>query len=354
MKLSIVVSLVTLISSSSLAVDVNTPVSSHDGSLIDEIFQRWSIRFNKTYATAQERKMRISIWKENHAVIKQHNSKKPEPSYKLGHNNFSDLSADEFRQRFFLGEYSPGIPSSLEDKLNKPTYESKIERRVEQKNLPKEVDWVENGAVTGVKDQGTCGSCWAFSAIGSIEGAKYLKTGELVSLSEQNLIDCDKYHDHGCNGGLMDTAFMWDESHPGVCSEDDYPYAEKNHLLCKRNCKPVSGTKVHNFVDVESNDAAIREAVSQQPVSIAIQANQQVFQFYQSGVFDSTECGNGVDHGVLMVGYGTDADTGLDYYTIKNSWGDSWGEDGFIRMGRETEDPLGPCGLYQLVSYPNV
>jgi len=355
MKIAFVVPFVSLLSPCFAAVEENDlTVSGAHPHPLKYLFEQWALKHKKQYESIEERHNRFEQFKNNHYFIEEHNNKEPKASFTLAHNEFSDLSLIEFHQRFKLGEFSPGVPASIKEKFvdrETDVYQSTSRKLRATVELPEEVDWVAAGAVTGVKDQGSCGSCWAFSAIGAIEGAKFLgPTHELVSLSEQNLMDCDRT-DKGCNGGLMDNAFNWDENHKGICSEKDYPYVMKKHFLCQSSkCDPVSGTRVSNFVDVEPNDLAIRTALVKQPISVAIESHQQVFQFYSSGVFDSAACGSDVDHGVLMVGYGTE--DGQDYYKIKNSWGTSWGEDGYVKFARDSSDPNGQCGVYSIVSYP--
>ena len=241
--------------------------------------------------------------------------------------------------------------------------------------IPESVDWVQNGVVTPVKDQGQCGSCWSFSTTGAIEGALALKrrmlaeafhgvgtkplttmlAAAITSLSEQQLVDCDTLRhggrDQGCNGGLMDNAFDWISSNGGLCTEADYAYTGKDET-CKTTCERVSESTVKSHVDVPtSDDTAMLAALAQQPVSVAIQADQRDFQLYKSGVFTGS-CGTTLDHGVLAVGYGIE--NGNDFYKIKNSWGTAWGDEGYIRIGRgkEYNNGDGQCGVLLSASYP--
>jgi C1A family cysteine protease len=228
-------------------------------------------------------------------------------------------------------------------------------------DLPPTVDWVDAGAVTPVKNQGQCGSCWSFSTTGALEGAYFIKDGTLESFSEQQLVSCDNRKgggkDMGCNGGLMDSAFAWIEGNGGLCAEEDYEYTSgttQSSGSCITGCKNVQGSKVQSFVDVPAaSDADMMMALTKQPVSIAIQADQKDFQLYSSGVF-SGECGTSLDHGVLTVGYGTM--DGEDYYRVKNSWGETWGKGGYIYLGRGSQynNGAGQCGMLMQASYPVV
>jgi C1A family cysteine protease len=274
-------------------------------------------------------------------------------TYSLGHNQFSGMSTEDFRE--YLG-YSKifGETSNLRGALTSETVGAG-----DLSSLPKSIDWVELGAVTSVKDQGQCGSCWSFSTTGALEGAYYLANGQLVSFSEQQLVDCDNWknggRDHGCNGGLMDNAFNWIGKNAGLCTETGYPYVSgttKTAGDCTTSCSKVSGSSIASFVDVEpSSDDAMMTAVAKQPVSVAIEADQKDFQFYKSGVFTSA-CGTNLDHGVLVVGYGTM--DGQDYYKVKNSWASTWGADGYIYLGRGSSynNGDGQCGVLLEASYP--
>lgn len=201
------------------------------------------------------------------------------------------------------------------------------------------VDWRTKGAVTPVKNQGQCGSCWSFSTTGSMEGAHFVKTGKLVSLSESNLVDCS-WLNHGCNGGSMDLAFRYAESNP-LETEADYPYTPKTGIFACKYTKSKGVVKVTTYKDVPANSsAALKAAVTQQPVSVAIEADKPVFHQYTGGII-TTGCGTALDHGVLAVGYGTAS--GQDYYIVKNSWTTDWGDKGYVRVG--IKDGAGVCGI---------
>merc|ERR1719169_386920 len=200
--------------------------------------------------------------------------------------------------------------------------------------LPSSVDWSTKGAVTPIKNQGQCGSCWSFSATGSLEGAWEIATGKLVSISEQQLVDCSKAEgNQGCQGGLMDDAFKYMEQN-GMCTEGSYPYTAKNGQCHASGCTiGVPKGSVTGYKDVSHDDEnALMEAVSKGPVSIAIEADKSVFQLYKTGVLSSAQCGDQLDHGVLAVGYGEL--NGQKYWKVKNSWGASWGMEGYVLLAR--------------------
>jgi len=275
---------------------------------------------------------RYSIFENNLMLINQHNEKNL--SWKMSINQFADLTASEFKYRQFC--YQNSRVKNYENINNINNYD-----------IPTDIDWVEKGAVTAVKDQQQCGSCWAFSTTGSVEGAYFLSTGKLISLSEQQLVDCSSsYGNEGCNGGLMDNGLTYIKD-KGICLEKDYSYTASDGK-CKK-CK--SQTKIDSYVDVQpNNETALLQAVSLQPVSVAIEADASVFQFYSSGVMNSDSCGTQLDHGVLVVGYGTkDGDA---YWKVKNSWGSSWGDNGYILIGRNANAKEGICGIAMEPSYP--
>lgn len=212
--------------------------------------------------------------------------------------------------------------------------------------IPDSIDWRTYGVVTSVKNQGSCGSCWAFSSTGAMESVYAIKTGKLYNLSEQELIDCIRFE--GCNGGEMEDAFLYVESNM-LCTDVEIPY-EAVDDSCKQ-CK--DGIKIDDCIEVPSgNETALKMAVSRGPVSVAIEADKMAFQLYNGGILDSTKCGTDLDHGVLIVGYGEE-DT-IPYWIVKNSWGGDWGENGYVRIKRSIHNSLtdGVCGIALQGSYP--
>ena len=221
--------------------------------------------------------------------------------------------------------------------------------------IPESIDWRQRNVVTHVKNQGECGDCWAFSSTGSIEGAWAIKHRHLYNLSEQMLTDCSRnYGNNGCEGGLMDNAFKYVIDNGGLCSEKEYPYIGNDSICVQNQCNNV--VKIKSYADVQPNDENIlKRAVAIGPVSVAIQANVSSFQFYKSGVYQDPECGDQLDHGVLVVGYGTDQDQNLDYWIVKNSWSPEWGDDGYIKILRnDDQSDSGMCGIASQPSFPIV
>merc|ERR1711871_477805 len=283
--------------------------------------------------------MRFEIFKDNINFIINENSKNN--NYTLGLNHFTDLTSEEFSQ-MFSGKYQKLFGNDCK------------EMKYQKSTVPKDMDWRDHNAVTPVKNQGQCGSCWSFSATGALEGSNSIVNGELLSFSEQQLVDCSRtYGNMGCNGGLMDNAFDYVKDN-GLCTEESYPYQGTQGTCESSNCTPM--VKVEGCFDVPSNnELALKEAVAKQPVSVAIEADTRVYQMYQSGVLTGDACGTNLDHGVLVVGYDTDESTGVDYWLVKNSWGPTWGDEGYIKIERSdsTSDP-GTCGIAMQPSYPTV
>ncbi|KAK4733523.1 hypothetical protein R3W88_007784 [Solanum pinnatisectum] len=299
------------------------------------IYEIWLAEHGKIYNGVGEKGKRFEIFKDNLRFIEEHNNSKNQ-TYVLGLNRFADLTNEEYRT-MFLGTKSDARRRVVKSKNASHRY---VFRATD--HVPESVDWRKKGAVAPIKDQGSCGSCWAFSTVAAVEGINQIATGEMITLSEQELVDCDTMYNDGCNGGLMDYAFNL--SFPMV-----------------KNAKVVS---IDDYEDVAANEKALEKAVAHQPISVAIEASGRAFQLYSSvnihklfiilnfsNCIFTGKCGTQLDHGVVVVGYGTE--NGVDYWVVRNSWGTNWGEDGYIKMERNIKDTnSGKCGIAMEGSYP--
>jgi cathepsin L len=299
-------------------------------------FYKWQQQYNKVYPSFAESNYRLTVFRQNLDFVNAHDEKAK--GYSVALNQFADMTSAEFTA------WANGM--NVTAKPNKSFVRSSVDAKV-----PSTWDWRSKGAVTGVKNQAQCGSCWSFSATGSTEGATFLKTGRLPSLSEQNLVDCSvPQGNQGCNGGLMDQAFQYIISNRGIDTEASYPYTATGPNSCKFNRNNVAAT-LSSFHDIPQGDEnALLNAVYKTPVSVAIDASHQSFQFYSSGVYYEAACSStSLDHGVLAVGFGNEG--GHDYWLVKNSWGTGWGSAGYIKMSRNRNNN---CGIATAASYPIV
>ncbi|CAL5040155.1 unnamed protein product [Urochloa decumbens] len=299
-------------------------------------------------AAAVEDRLRLEVFRANLRYIDAHNAEADAGlhTFRLGLTPFADLTLDEFIARAlgFLRNATAAPPRAASTRyLPRPGAGCD-----DDDDLPDAVDWRERGAVTGVKNQGQCGGCWAFSAVAAMEGINKIVTGNLVSLSEQELIDCDS-KDSGCNGGDMGNAFQFVIDNGGIDTEVDYPFIGTDRACdaIRENRKVVT---IDSYEMVPpNNEKALQKAVANQPISVAIDAAGPAFQHYTSGIFNGM-CELKLDHGVTAVGYGSE--DGKDFWIVKNSWGPGWGEGGYIRMARNVLLPMGKCGIAMDASYP--
>jgi KDEL-tailed cysteine endopeptidase len=314
-------------------------------------FQLFRKLFNKVYPTLEDFHYRFSVFRENLRSIVLHNLEQ-NATYTLGVNQFSDLTAEEFHWEY-VGKYVRDNDYDDNNQSGFLRFGKKCQTfQYTGVSVPDLVDWRKKNAVTSVKDQGQCGSCWSFSATGAIEGAWAISTGSLVNLSEQQLVDCanKKYGNLGCNGGMMDNAFQYVIDN-GQCTDAEYPYTATAGSCY--SCATVA--KLSDCYDVPiNNQLALKEAVALKgPIAIAIEADTKVFQSYSSGVITSPNCGTNLDHGVLIVGYGEE--NGVKYWLVKNSWGTTWGENGYVKIARsDSTNDAGICGVAMETSYPKV
>ena len=278
----------------------------------NSLWSTWKTQHKKIYAASEEL-LRFGIFVENVEKINRLNAEND--SVKFAINKFADLTGHEFSSIYASGTFTENHSKFVQ--ANTIT--------LAEGDLPKAVDWRNKGAVTPVKDQGKCGSCWAFSAVGVLEGFYFINNGTLLSFSEQQLIDCDVAYNMACSGGWPYHALMYTGQN-GMETESDYPYVANDDGNCTYNrANAVQTNKGYKFLAKKS--VQVKTALVNSPVSVAVEADQDIFQFYKSGVVVS-KCGSNVNHAVLAVGY---EKVGVEEaFIVKNSWGTSWGQDGYI------------------------
>ncbi|XP_055628168.1 uncharacterized protein LOC129769737 isoform X2 [Toxorhynchites rutilus septentrionalis] len=304
------------------------------------LFEKFKLKHNRTYQSTLEHEMRFRIFKNNLFKIEQL-TKYEQGTAKYGITHFADMTTTEYRHR-------TGLVVRREEDLNHiPNPIAKIDEHME---IPEAFDWRDLGAVSPVKNQGSCGSCWAFSVVGNIEGLHQIKTKKLEEYSEQELLDCDTV-DKACQGGEMDDAYKAIERIGGLELENDYPYLAKKQKTCHFN-NTLAHVRVKGAVDLPKNEIAIAKfLVANGPVSIGLNAN--AMQFYRGGISHPWRvlCSKkSLDHGVLIVGYGVKQypmfNKTLPYWIVKNSWGPKWGEQGYYRVYRGDNT----CGVSEMAT----
>jgi C1A family cysteine protease len=300
----------------------------------DMEYLKFVSKYGKSYGTKEEFELRSEVFKNTLAQLSEENSKN-DNTFRLGVNKFADWTPAEFKRILsYKSMYNQARPAVAEDFVAA---------------IPDAIDWRQKGAVNPVKDQGQCGSCWAFSAVGAMEGRYQIKNGKLWSLSEQQLVDCagGQYGNLGCNGGDMGTAFQYAHDN-GMEEESVYPYVAYDQN-CAFDAAKVVVTPTGGDQVATNNAVALKTAIAAGPVSVAIEADTFVFQFYSGGILNSKACGTNLDHGVVAVGYGVSS-TGQGYYIVRNSWGSSWGVGGYINIA--IVDGAGICGIQMEPVFP--
>jgi C1A family cysteine protease len=354
----------TLLLSTTLFVANASSIKDKDSS-VEQQFESWVKEFEREYNTEEEKEKRMKIWMENNEYIENHNSQEPKSSYEVGHNQFSDMTMDEYHQYNNLGDYAPNYEELIEPVDDEFVAEIKSRvsdvvtaesRRLDhdlQTSLKTSVNWVDEGVVTPVKNQGRCGSCWDFSAVGVIESASAIITGDLRSLSEQEILDCD-FFDGGCNGGWPNRAFKFMKKYKedGLCTENSYQYKAKKHSdecqVRSDDCFVANSTSVTDHGMLPKSAFGLKLGLNLSPVSVALNASPRAFRFYKKGIVDDNCSGTRINHAVIGVGYSTDE----GYWLIRNSWGNWWGDKGYIKLSMESDNPshIGQCGVYRFVA----
>ncbi|RLN11487.1 zingipain-2-like [Panicum miliaceum] len=310
---------------------------------VRHLYEAWKAEQGRPGGNGGDDRLRLEVFRDNLCYIDARNAEADAGlhGFRLGLTPFADLTLEEFRGRVLGFQFQSRRRNDTVDE-DEDGFGDQLAA------VPAAVDWRKSGAVTGVKNQRSCGGCWAFSAVAAMEGINKIVTGKLISLSEQELIDCDR-KSHGCKGGRMDYAFQFVISNGGIDSEADYPYTARDGT-CNEAKKKKKVVSINSYGHVPANnEKALQMAVAKQPVSVAIEAGGRDFQLYKSGVFDGA-CGTKLDHGVTAVGYGSAG--GKDFWIVKNSWGTGWGEGGYIRMRRNVAAPTGKCGIAMDAYYP--
>ncbi|KAL1562491.1 senescence-specific cysteine protease SAG39-like [Salvia divinorum] len=300
-------------------------------------YEKWMVQHKFYYENAEVKEKRFKIFRDNLQHIERFNLD-GNHTYKLGINKFADLTNEEF-----LTKYARNFMPSFE--VSSSHQSPFAYKNVE--DVPSSLDWRDHNVVTPVQNQGACGCCWAFSAVTAIEGIIAIRSGKLIPLSEQHIMDCN-YNNEGCKGGRMEHAFSFVIQNGGLASDTNYPYTGTQGA-CNHNTPSSLSTTISGFSFVPSGDeTALLAAVANQPISVAI--DPRLFQFYHSGILTG-ECGTSLTHAVTLVGYGESED-GIKFWLLKNSWGTGWGDGGYAKVQRNVDAKEGMCGIALYATYP--
>ncbi|XP_039131991.1 zingipain-1-like [Dioscorea cayenensis subsp. rotundata] len=299
------------------------------------LYEGWLVRHNKFYSDSSEKERRYEIFKDNLKYIDKHNA--GNHTYTLALNVFADLTVEEYRATFLR---------------TLPPRKWKMENDSEAFNdnvgvAPDSIDWRDEGVINPIRHQGGCFSCWAFAVLTTVEAVNKIVTGDLVTLSEQQLVDC---FNKGCQPSYLDDAYQYIIDNGGVDTEADYPYTAKYSNSCDTTKESNKVVTIDGYRMVRrNNENALKVAVADQPVAAAVEGYGKNFQLYGNGIFTQF-CGTKVDHAVALIGY--DSEGGKDYWIVRNSWGDGWGENGYMKLERNIQSRSGKCGIASWPYYP--
>lgn len=346
--------------------DIDTDTDNHHDLMMDR-FHVWMTVQNRSYSTAGEKAHRFEVYRSNMRFIESVNAEAATSglTYELGEGPFTDLTNEEFMALYSgqISEDDHGEDGDEDEQIitthagpvdGVGTYKGVTVYANFSARAPRSMDWRKRGAVTPVKNQEQCGSCWAFPTVATIEGIHKIKRGTLVSLSEQQLIDCD-YLDDGCNGGLPARAFRWIKKNGGITTTSSYKYKAARGR-CMRNRKPAA--KIIGSRRVKSNsEVSLMNAVANQPVAVSISSHGSHFHHYKGGIYNGPCSTSKLNHAVTVVGYGRQEQNGASapgakYWIVKNSWGTTWGDKGYMLMKRGTKNPSGQCGIATRPVFP--
>jgi len=318
-------------------------VSNNTPAHVREAFETWTAKFGKKYQSPEEKLYRLSVFAQNLAKVEEFNRIY---THRSALNQFSDMAFDEF-----LAKYTGDLNKK---EVSHPDFQVKERSNIDVVAILKQqpsIDWRTKGVVNPIKNQGRCGSCWAFSATSSVESLWAMAGNPLLDLSEQQLVDCSwDYGNMGCNGGLKTQAWLYVKTVGGQELQTDYPYTAQDQSC--NFVKSKINASIKGYIQLDEHDCAgLLQSTTQSPVGVSV-AVVPAFQAYSSGVFSITNCGTGINHAINVVGYGTDSTTNQNYWIVRNSWGTSWGEQGYIRMDRDVQMPDGLCAICDRVGYP--